>query len=144
MTWIDQTKQCVASIVRDERGVEAIELLGIIPLVTLILLVAWQTMLIGYTGIVAAEAAREGARAAVTGGNIDQAVTWGSPDFDGRRDWDISQPCTDYLGESVTVQVSLETPHVIFPFLGALSDYPKVTAKATMRCEQPFHASWNK
>jgi hypothetical protein len=123
---------------RDERGVELIEFLAFVPVAFLILLVAWQFILVGYTGIAAAGAAREGARAAVTLEDIDRAVTWGSPGFDGRRRWTVSGGCPAYAGNPVVVQVWLEIPHVVFPFIGALNVYPEVTAKATMRCEPPF------
>lgn len=127
-------------LARDERGVELIEFLAFVPVTFLILLVAWQFILVGYTGIAAAGAAREGARAAVTLEDIDRAVTWGSPGFDGRRRWTVTGGCPPYAGNPVTVQVWLEIPHVVFPFIGALNVYPEVTAKATMRCEPPFDA----
>lgn len=95
-------------LTRDERGVELIEFLAFVPVAFLILLVAWQFILVGYTGIAAAGAAREGARAAVTLEDIDRAVTWGSPGFDGRRRWTVSGGCPAYAGNPVIVQVWLE------------------------------------
>jgi hypothetical protein len=126
-------------LAREERGVELIEFLGFFPLILLVFFIAWQFILIGYTGVVAAGAAREGARAAVTRTAIGDAVAWGSPGFDGRRQWAVSGSCPDYAGGPVTVQVWLEVPHVTLPFLGSLR-YPRVSAKATLRCELPFDA----
>jgi hypothetical protein len=127
-------------LARDERGVELIEFLGFIPIVLLMVAVAWQFMLVGYTGVVAAGAAREGARAAVTLEDVGSAVTRSSPGFEGRRRWSVSGGCPYYAGNAVTVQVWLEVPHVTLPFLGALNLYPEVPVRATMRCEPPFDA----
>jgi hypothetical protein len=127
-------------LTRDERGVELIEFLGFVPLVLLVFFVVWQFIMIAYTGLVSAGTAHEGARAAVTQEDVGRGVAWGSPGFDGRRDWGVSANCAPYGGGPATVQVALEAPHVIFPFLGALGRYPRVPAEATMRCEPPFHA----
>jgi Flp pilus assembly protein TadG len=138
-----QMKRSIAGagrLARDERGVELIEFLGFVPLVLLVFFIVWQFIMIGYTGLVSAGAAREGARAAVTQEDVGRGVTWGSPGFDGRRGWEASASCAAYTGGPATVQVSLEAPHVTFPFPGALSRYPRVPAEATMRCEPPFDA----
>ena len=127
-------------VAHDEGGIELIELLGFFPIVLLVMLISWQFILVGYTGIVAAGAAREGVRAAVTREDIDRAVTWGSPGFDGRRSWGVSGSCPDYAGNPVAVTVRLGVPHVNFPFIGALAAYPEVVTVATMRCEPPFQS----
>ncbi|MCU0491722.1 MAG: pilus assembly protein TadE [Chloroflexaceae bacterium] len=129
-------------LLADERGVELIEFLGFFPLVLLTLAVAWQFILVGYTGVVASGAAREGARAAATRENVDRAVRFASPGFDGRRQWRplAGYPCSAYSANPVTIEVQLEIPNVILPFLGALNSYPKVTTVATMRCEPPYNA----
>ena len=54
---------------RDKKGIETIEFIGLFPLILLALLIIWQLMLVGYTVIIAASAAREGARAAVVDKN---------------------------------------------------------------------------
>jgi hypothetical protein len=128
-------------LLHDERGIELIEFLGFFPLVLLILVLAWQLILVGYTGIVANGAAREGARAAVVREDIDRAVRFASPGFDGRRHWTLlSPPCIRGTRAPVRIQVQLEVPHVTFPFVGALNAYPNVTAEATMRCEPPYQS----
>lgn len=123
----------------NERGAAIIEYIGFFPLVLLVLVIAWQFVLIGYTGIIAAGAAREGARAAATREDVERAVRNASPGFDGRRWWQplAGYPCSDYSSHPVTIQVQLEVPHVLFPFVGSLGNYPKVTQRATVRCEPP-------
>jgi hypothetical protein len=137
---LSQPSVFIRRLTRDECGVELIEFLGFVPIAMLVILIAWQFIMVAYTGIVAAAAAREGARAAVTLEDVGRAVIWASPGFDGRRQWRVSGGCPYYAGNAVTVQVQLETPHVVFPFLGALDRYPRVTAEASMRCEPPFDA----
>lgn len=119
----------------DERGVELVEFLGFFPLVLLALVLGWQIALVGYAGILASGAAREGARAAATRENVERAVSNASPGFDGRRQWSPmgGYPCMGGSGP-VTVQVRLEVPRVSLPFVGALR-YPSVTSTASARCE---------
>lgn len=123
----------------NERGAAIIEYIGFFPLVLLVLVIAWQFVLVGYTGIIAAGAAREGARAAATREDVERAVRNASLGFDGRRWWQplAGYPCSDYSSHPVTIQVQLEVPHVLFPFVGSLGNYPKVTQRATVRCEPP-------
>ncbi|MFQ3633579.1 TadE/TadG family type IV pilus assembly protein [Roseiflexus sp.] len=134
-----QVIRAVSALVRNERGAAIIEYIGFFPLVLLVLVIAWQFVLVGYTGIIAAGAAREGARAAATREDVDRAVRNASPGFDGRRWWRplAGYPCSDYSSHPVTIQVQLEVPHVLFPFVGSLGSYPKVTQRATVRCEPP-------
>jgi hypothetical protein len=140
LAWLRGSGLLTAALGRDERGIELVEFVGFVPIVLLAVAIGWQFFLVGYTGVVASSAAREGARAAATREDVGRAVTWGSPDFDGRRSWNVSGVCPDYAGTPIAVQVELEVPHVTLPFLGALNAYPKVTAVATMRCEPPFQS----
>jgi Flp pilus assembly protein TadG len=125
----------------DERGVEIVEFIGFFPLVLLMLAIAWQFYLVGYTGVIASGAAREAARAAATREDVDRAVRAASPGFDERRAWAplAGYPCNGG-NQPVTVQVRLGVPHVIFSFFGALNAYPWMTATATARCEPPPRA----
>lgn len=52
------------SYVKNERGSQALQFLGLFPLVILSMLIIWQVGLISYTVVVAEAAARDGARAA--------------------------------------------------------------------------------
>lgn len=115
----------------DEGGTELVEILAFFPIVCLILLIAWQFILIGFTGERAAAAAREGARRAAVAEPVGPAVEWATPEFDGRRRW-IGGACGG------PVEVFLEIPHVIFPFIGGLGRYPEVPTRAEFRCEPPF------
>ena len=121
----------------DERGVELIEFLGFFPLALLLLVIVWQFILVGYAGLLASGAAREGARAAATREDVERAVRHASPGFDGRRRWWplAGYPCAGYSNHPVTIAVELEVPHVSFPFVGPLDAYPRVTQVATVRCE---------
>lgn len=127
------------ALARSERGAAIIEYIGFFPLVLLVLVIAWQFVLVGYTGIIAVGAACEGVRAAATREDVDRAVRNTSPGFDGRRQWQplAGYPCSGYSSHPVTIQVQLEVPHVLFPFVGSLGSYPKVTRRATVRCEPP-------
>jgi hypothetical protein len=127
----------------DERGIETVEFLGFLPLVLLVGAIAWQFIMVGYTGVVASAAAREGVRAAAAREDVNRAVAWGSSGFAGdRRQWRAvsGYPCPDYAGNPVAIEVKLQVPHVSLPFLGALGGYPWVTAVATMRCEPPYQS----
>lgn len=52
------------SYVNNERGTQALQFLGLFPLVILSMLIIWQVGLISYSVVVAEAAARDGARAA--------------------------------------------------------------------------------
>lgn len=56
------TRWC--SYVKNERGTQALQFLGLFPLVILSMLIIWQVGLISYSVVVAEAAARDGARAA--------------------------------------------------------------------------------
>lgn len=115
---------------QDERGSELIEFVGMFPLVILAALIAWQFILVGYAGIVAAGAAREGARAAAVEKDVAAAVQAASA---GLR-------CeVDYAGggEMRTVRVRVQVPKVALPFLGNV-EYPWVYASAVMRREGKY------
>ena len=129
----------IRELIRDEQGVQSIEFLGFFPLVLLTMMIFWQLAAVGYTGVVAAGAAREGAVTAARGGNVDAAVRNASSGFDGRRWWRyLTPPCSTFSGAPVTVEVELEVPHIEFAFFGALDKYPRVKAQSTARCEIGF------
>lgn len=118
---------------------------GIATLLVLVfptLLMGLQFMSVGYAGEVVAGAAREGARAAAVGEDVNAAVTASSSGFDGRRWWTplAGYPCTPYSQNWVTIQVTLEVPHVTFPLSGPLEKYPTVTSRATARCEVAYQS----
>jgi len=112
----------------DERGAETIEFLMATPLIIFAALVAWQLLLVGYTGVVAAGAAREGARAAAVGQNVDSAVRAASA---GLRAEVVTSRCSDLCQVRVKVQV----PKIQLPFISGIQ-YPWIYADATMRYER--------
>lgn len=130
--------RATARIARDERGFELIETLGFFPIVLLAFVFGWQLLLVGYTGILATNAAVEAARAAATREDIYRAAENASPGFDGRRRITpiANYPCTGGHAP-VTIEVALEIPHVTFPFVGSLGKYPSVIRHGTVRCEPP-------
>ena len=118
-------------IAKEERGAEAIEFVGLVPLVLLVALLSWQLILVGYAGIVAAGAAREGARAAAVDQDVAGAVSASSAGLS-------VEVVGAGGGEMRTVQVRVQVPKVPLPLLGAI-EYPWVYSAATMRYEGPFH-----
>jgi hypothetical protein len=132
---VKNVSKLLRRLAANERGVQLIEVIGYFPLVLLIFVFAWQLLLVGYTGILAANAARDGARAAAVFEDVERAVRNATPGFDGRREWTglAGYPCSS--NNPVTIQVRLEIPHVSFPFIGPLNFYPWVTQHATVRCE---------
>ena len=116
---------------KEERGAEAIEFVGLVPLVLLVALLSWQLILVGYAGIVAAGAAREGARAAAVDQDVGGAVSASSA---GLRVEVVSAGG----GEMRSVRVRVQVPKIPLPLLGAI-EYPWVYSTATMRYEGPFH-----
>jgi hypothetical protein len=59
----------------DESGQAAVELVAALPLVAVVLALAWQAVLAGHAAWAAAAAARAGARAAALGGDPQRAAT---------------------------------------------------------------------
>jgi hypothetical protein len=115
---------------RDKKGIETIEFVGIFPLVILTLLIIWQLMLTAHTVIIAASAAREGARAAVVDKNPYAAVEQASS---GR-----AEVVSITGGEMKSVKVRARIPKINLPLIGNLPDLPYVYQTATMRYESPY------
>jgi pilus assembly protein CpaE len=59
---------------RGQRGQVAAETMGVFPLIGLIGLLLWQTVLVGFTYVLAGHAAREGARELAVGNNVYSAA----------------------------------------------------------------------
>ncbi|MCK1795731.1 pilus assembly protein [Streptomyces sp. XM4193] len=58
-----------------DRGQATVEFLGMLPLILLVLVLCWQFVLVGYTFVLAGNAADKGARAAAVGGDCQDAAT---------------------------------------------------------------------
>jgi hypothetical protein len=117
----------------DERGVEIVEFIGIMPLMLAVGLLVWQVIVFLHVPMHTTYAAREGARSAaayedargavsrVVGGSYDYRVSAGS--------------CTP--GSPVRVRVRLRVPMIDIPYIGRLSQI-WTDSTATMRCEPPW------
>lgn len=115
---------------RDENGIETIEFVGMFPLAILTLAIIWQLMLVGHTAIIAASAAREGARASVVGRDPYAAVEKASL---GRAE--VFRITGDEM-KAVTVRARI--PKINLPLIGYLPDLPYVYQTAVMRDELPY------
>jgi hypothetical protein len=117
----------------DQRGVEIVEFIGIMPLMLAIGLLVWQVMVFLHVPMHTIYAAREGARAAaayedahgavsrVVGGSYDYRVSAGS--------------CAP--GSPVRVRARLRVPMIEIPYIGRLTQI-WTDSTATMRCEPPW------
>jgi hypothetical protein len=117
----------------DERGVEIIEFIAIMPLMLAIGLLVWQVLVFLHVPMHTTFAAREGARTAaayedargavarVVGGSYDYQVSAGS--------------CTP--GSPVRARVRLRVPMIEIPYIGRLTQI-WTDSTATMRCEPPW------
>lgn len=120
--------------VRQEDGIEILEFVGLFPLVLLTIMIIWQFMLVGYTAIIVASAAREGARATAVREDCYNAVVRASPG------WDDStrQIQCQVNGDTVIVTVKLQIPKTQLPLIGSLPGYPWMPSTAVMRYEPPY------
>ncbi|MER5890272.1 TadE family protein [Streptomyces sp. NPDC001941] len=111
-----------------DRGQVAVEFLGMFPLIAVTCILMWQCALLGYTYVLAGNAADEGARqGAVHGGGACGAAA--------REDLDTwlegsDVRCSGYAspGDSYDVEVKLTVP-VLFP--GTIAFPFEVTARAS-------------
>jgi len=124
---------CTSCTALDERGVEIVEFIAIMPLMLAIGLLVWQVLVFLHVPMHTSYAAREGARTAaayedargavarVVGGSYDYQVSAGS--------------CTP--GSPVRVRARLRVPMIEIPYIGRLTQI-WTDSTATMRCEPPW------
>lgn len=115
----------------DEQGVELVEFIGILPLLLVVTLIGFQIFLVGHTMVVAASAAREGARALAVCPREDVAgaIQRASPGYTP----EIREQSRG--GTTSRVVVALQIPTIrIAHFIE--ERMPKVAASATMRTER--------
>ncbi|MEU6209018.1 TadE/TadG family type IV pilus assembly protein [Streptomyces sp. NPDC047023] len=94
-----------------DRGQVAIEFVGTVPLILLLVAAVWECVLIGYAFSLAGNAADEAARAAAVGRSCEEAA--------GRHvgsAWNMTVTCSE-TGGIVTARVSLNLP-ILHPGLG--------------------------
>ncbi|MFJ8308499.1 MULTISPECIES: TadE/TadG family type IV pilus assembly protein [unclassified Streptomyces] len=103
-----------------DRGQTVIEFIGVVPLIIVLLVALWQCALVGYTFVLAGNAADEGARAGAAAAG-DAAVACGSA---ARKElpsaWDSAIDCAPD-GGMYRAKVTLRIP-VLIP--GVLNGYP--------------------
>jgi hypothetical protein len=117
--------------IREERGIEVIEFVGVLPLILMVALIIWQFILFANVALITASAAREGARAAATYEDAHGAVARTVGDFEY---WVSAGSCSG-AGSPVRVRVRLKIPVVGIPFVGSLPEmWTDHTAVA--RCEE--------
>jgi hypothetical protein len=121
---------CISS---NERGVEIVEFIGIMPLMLAIGLLVWQVMVFLHVPMHTTYAAREGARTAAAYEDARGAV---SRVVGGSYDYQVSAgSCAP--GSPVRVRVRLRVPMIEIPYIGRLSQI-WTDSTATMRCEPPW------
>ena len=113
---------------KDEFGAELIEFIGMLPILLMAGMIAFQIILVAQTILVASSAAREGARALSVCGPCRQAALNASP-----GDYDQQIDCQDGT-ESVRVTVRLRIPLVTKAFF-TLNNMPRVEWTTVMRKE---------
>ncbi|RKN76136.1 ParA family protein [Streptomyces klenkii] len=94
-----------------DRGQVAVEFLGILPLILVVLVAVWQCVLVGYTYALAGNAADKGARAAAVGGDCAAAARADLPGA-----WRGGPECGGQGTGVVRAEVSLQVP-ALFPGL---------------------------
>ncbi|MDJ0754747.1 MAG: hypothetical protein QNJ45_14580 [Ardenticatenaceae bacterium] len=120
---------------KEEKGAETIEFLGMLPVVMITIAIVWQFALLGYTAVITAGAAREGARAAAVGNSCQAAAANASIGWDGgvRR---VNCSCG---GQACTATVQLQIKKAPIPLISSLPNYPWVSSTAVMRYEPPYN-----
>lgn len=95
---------------RSDRGQVAIEFVGTVPLILLLVAAVWECVLIGYAFSLAGNAADEAARAGAVGRSCEEAAGThvGSA-------WNMTVACSE-TGGVVTARVSLNLP-LLYPGL---------------------------
>jgi hypothetical protein len=119
---------------QDEKGVEMVEFLGIMPWLLLTGLLMWQVMVFGHAALVTAAAAREGARSAAAYEDAYGAVARSV----GSYQFMVSAGACGAEGAPVSVTVRLKIPIIDLPYVGVIMPELWTRHTATMRCEPRF------
>ncbi|WP_262174743.1 TadE/TadG family type IV pilus assembly protein [Saccharococcus sp. Marseille-Q5394] len=116
------------SYVNNERGSQALQFLGLFPLILLSMLIIWQVGLISYSVVVAEAAARDGARAASAHDANWEEIARNSA-------YGLEVVVTGGPGEDVaTVKVKAKAPIISLPWIKNMEfDF---TADAVMPMEK--------
>jgi hypothetical protein len=144
----------------DEKGIELIEFIGLLPIILMVGLIIWQFMVFANTWLIVSNAAREGARKAATyeyftslgKEDVKKAVrdTCGGLDCEVDLSPDgllpgILKRCSPYVcrgeGGCVFVTVKAKLPLVGIPYVGRIGEI-WVRSTAIMYCEEDDLPSW--
>ena len=117
------------SHLRDEKGIEVIEFMGIMGIIIIVAMIAWQFIIAAHVALITASAAEEGARAAAVRGNAYAAVARG---IGGYQYVTTAGVCAGG-GMPVAVTVRIRLPILEIPFVPIPPLWTNHTA--TARCE---------
>ena len=123
-------RRLVAHCKTDERGVEIVEFVGIMPWILMIGLLVWQFMVFGHVMLMTAAAAREGARSAAA---YDSAYGAVARVVKGSYPYTVNAGVCAMEGTPVSVNVRLKVPMISIPYVPPIMVWTNHTA--TMRCE---------
>ncbi|MFJ4339253.1 TadE family protein [Streptomyces sp. NPDC088915] len=98
--------------VHDDRGQLSVEFTGTFPLILLTLVVLWQCALVGYTFILAGNAADRGVRAYAASRDVADCQSVGQEDLP--QEWRGAKIFCWAEGELVKATVSVDVP-ILFP-----------------------------
>ncbi|ALC21164.1 pilus assembly protein [Streptomyces pristinaespiralis] len=102
-----------AARLRDDRGQSVIEFTGMVPIILVTLAVLWQSALVGYTFVLAGNAADKGVAAGTRAGNGGAAACAAAAEEDLTGGWSATVDCGPD-GDLYTAEVALEVP-LLFP-----------------------------
>ena len=124
---------CTSCTALDERGVEIVEFIAIMPLMLAIGLLVWQVLVFLHVPLHTSYAVREGARTAAAYEDARGAV---ARVVGGSYDYQVSaDSCAP--GSPVRVRARLRVPMIEIPYIGRLTQI-WTNSTATMRCEPPW------
>ncbi|MFD3655086.1 TadE family protein [Streptomyces sp. NPDC058620] len=118
----------------DDRGQAAIEFTGTLPLILVTLALLWQAAMVGYTFMLAGNAADKAVTAATTAKGSAQAACEqaGREDLPGA--WDATFSCSAQ-GDLMTARVDVQVP-LLFP--GAFNTPLKLPGEASANLEKSW------
>ena len=122
--------QLLKKFIHNERGVATFEFLGMVPFFLMTAIIVWQAGLFGHTLIVAASAAREGARAMAVEEDCYAAADNASYNWDGGS----KQIVCYQSGDKAVAKVTLQVKDAVIPMIGEF-EWNWITQTASMRVE---------
>lgn len=109
----ERTAAAARTRLRDDRGQAAIEFTGTLPLILITLALLWQAAVVGYTFMLAGNAADKAVTAATTANGSAQAACQDAGREDLPSAWDATFVCHE-SGDLMKAEVKVEVP-LLFP-----------------------------